>query len=203
MKLFDFPGAPNPRRVRIFIAEKGIDVPTEIVDVRQGGNRTPGFLARNPFGGLLPVLELDDGTCLSESVAICRHLEALHPDPPLMGVDPRDAAVVEMWSRRAEWELFRNVGDFFRNTAPFFADKFVQTPEAAAEARRLVLERLAWFDAALADRPFLAGERFTIADITAWVSIDLGIPSAFELPDELVCLQRWFQEVSSRPSIRA
>lgn len=203
MKLLDLPGAPNPRRVRMFIAEKGLDIPTLAVDVRGGANRTPEFIAdKNPFGGL-PVLELDDGTALSESVAICRYLEALAPEPPLMGIDAEDAAVVEMWNRRIEWELFKNVGHFFRNTAPFFADTYVQHADAAEEARRLALECLDWLDAVLAERDFIAGERFSIADITALVSIDLGTPSAFELSPALPNLERWHAAVSTRPSAAA
>ena len=101
MKLYDFTRAPNPRRVRIFLAEKGITVPMEQVDLFTGANRTPEALRRNPYGGL-PVLELDDGTCIAESVAICRYFEDLHPEPALMGVDAKDRAVVEMWNRRME-----------------------------------------------------------------------------------------------------
>ena len=202
MKLYDLPSAPNPRRERIFVAEKGLDLPTDPVDVRAGANRTPEFLARNPFGGLLPVLELDDGSCISESVAICRYLEGMNPEPPLLGVDAHDSAIVEMWNRRMEWELFRNVGDSFRHSAPFFANRYVQSAEAQ-DARRLLLERLPWLDVALAGRPFVAGDRFTIAGITAWVSTDLGIPSAFEIPSELEPLSRWFEEVTRRPSTRA
>ncbi len=202
MKLYDFPGAPNPRRVRIFLAEKKLELPTEVVDVPGGANRTPAFLAKNPLG-LLPVFQLDDGSFLSESMAICRYLDALHPEPPLFGTSPQEAAVVEMWSRRAEWEVFRHVGEFFRHTAPFFADRYVQRPEVAEDARNLVLDRLGVFDAALADRRFLTGDRFSVADITAWVSVDLGIPSAFSLGGETPHLQRWFEEVSARPSIEA
>ena len=203
MRLLDFPQAPNPRRVRIFVAEKGIDLPTVPVDVPGGENRGADFLAKNPWGGLLPVLELDDGTHLAESVAICRYLEALHPDPPLLGVDAQDAAVVEMWNRRMELELFRNVGDYFRNSANFFADRFVQHEASAEQARRFAVERMGWLDASLADRPFVAGERFTIADITAWVSLDLGMPTVFDIPPELGHLRRWFDDVSKRPTTRA
>lgn len=203
MKLFDLPGAPNPRRVRIFLAEKGLDVPVETVDVAAGENRAEEFLRdRNPFAGL-PVLELDDGTCLSESVAICRYLEGLALEPPLLGIDPHDAAIVEMWNRRMEHELFRCVGDFFRHTAPFFASRYVQSPEVADEARRLARERLAWLDGVLAGRAWVAGERFSIADITALVAIDLGTASVFEIQPEQEHLLRWHAAVSCRPSASA
>jgi glutathione S-transferase len=203
MKLYDFAGAPNPRRVRIFIAEKGLDIPVETVDVRGGANRTAEFRTeKNPLG-LLPVLELDDGTPLSESVAICRYLESIAPEPPLLGVDGRDVAEVEMWNRRMEWELFKNVGHYFRNTAPMFAERYVQLPEAADEARRLSRECLRWLDGVLADREFVAGPRFTIADVTALVAIDLGTPSVLEIAPEQRNLARWHEAVSARPSSRA
>ncbi len=197
MKLLDFPGAPNPRRVRIYVAEKGIDLPVQVVDVAGAENQTPAFLAKNPLGAL-PVLELDDGTYLSESHAICRYLESLHPSPPLFGRDPREAAVVDMWVRRAEWELFRNVGDYFRHTAPFFKGRYVQHADSAAEAKGFVETRLPLFDTALSRRPFLAGDDLSVADITAWVAIDLGIPSAFEIPKELDHLRRWFEGLGAR-----
>ena len=111
MKLYDFTRAPNPHRVRIFLAEKGITVPMEQVDLFTGVNRTPEALRRNPYGGL-PVLELDDGTCIAESVAICRYFEDLHPQPALMGVDAKDRAVVEMWNRRMELVLFAHIGRY-------------------------------------------------------------------------------------------
>ena len=204
MKLLDFPTAPNPRRVRIFCAEKGLDLPVEVVDVANGANRTEDFLAtKNPFGGL-PVLELDDGSYLSESAAICRYLEAERPEPPLLGIDPRDAAVVEMWNRRIELELFLSgVGAYFRNTADFFKDKCVQSPEVAEGAVRYARKCLVWLDGVLAERPFVAGPRFTVADITALVAIDLGTPSVFQIAPEQKHLGRWYGAVSSRPSAKA
>ena len=116
MKLYDFTRAPNPRRVRVFLAEKDITVPMEQVDLFTGANRTPEALRRNPYGGL-PVLELDEGTCIAESVAICRYFEDLHPQPALMGVDAKDRAVVEMWNRRMELVLFAHIGRYFQHTA--------------------------------------------------------------------------------------
>lgn len=202
MKLYDFPAAPNPRRVRVFLAEKGIQIPYEQVDFSINANRAPSFLQKNPFG-LVPVLELDDGTCISESVAICRYFEDTHPDPPLMGVDARDRAIVEMWNRRMELELFRHVGDVFQNSVEFFKTRVNQIPAVAEEARRLAHERLAWLEESLADRPFIAGDRFTIADITALISIDLGTPSVFQITPEQKNLTRWHAAVSGRPSVKA
>lgn len=203
MKLFDFP-APNPRRVRIFIAEKGLEIPVETLDITSGASRTPEFLAeKNPFGGL-PVLQLDDGSHLSESVAICRYLEAVAPQPPLLGIDGKDAAVVEMWNRRIELELYLSgVDAYFRNTAPFFADKYRQSKEVAEAAKEKARAGLAWLDGALADRPFIAGDRFSIADITALVAIDLGTPTVFEIAPEQKNLARWHESVSRRPSAGA
>jgi len=119
MKLYDSKVAPNPRRVRIFLAEKGIEVPTVQVDIGSGENRKPPYIDKNPLGGT-PMLELDDGTCIAETVAICRYFEATQPNPPLMGTDARDQAVVEMWQRRMELELFRYVTGCFQNTHDFF-----------------------------------------------------------------------------------
>ena len=203
MKLYDFHRAPNPRRVRIFLAEKGIDIPVEQVDVPGNANRTPEFLQKNAFGEL-PVLELDDGTCLPESVAICRYFEETHPEPPLMGVDTCDRARVEMWNRRMELDLFRNVGDFFRNTGEFFKTRITQVPAVGDVTRALAAKRLAWLDDSLADgRPFIAGDRYTIADITALVAIQLGTPSVFEIAPEQRHLARWYEAVAARPSAQA
>lgn len=203
MKLYDFHRAPNPRRVRIFLAEKGIDIPVEQVDVPNNANRTPEFLQKNAFGEL-PVLELDDGTCLPESVAICRYFEETHPEPPLMGVDTRDRARVEMWNRRMELELFRHVADFFRNTGEFFKTRITQVPAVGDVARALAAKRLVWLDDSLADgRPFIAGDRYTIADITALVAIQLGTPSVFGITPDQPHLTRWYEVAAARPSAQA
>jgi glutathione S-transferase len=142
MKLYDSKMAPNPRRVRIFLAEKGIEVPTVQVDITKGETRKPPYIEKNPLGGL-PMLELDDGTCIAETVAICRYFEATAPNPPLMGTDAADQAVVEMWQRRIELELFRNVTGCFQNTHDFFKGRIEQVPaygeicRKAARATRL------------------------------------------------------------------
>ena len=131
MKLFTFAGAPNPRRVHIYLAEKGIEVPFEQVDIMTRANRTPEFISRvNAMGGL-PVLELDDGSHIAESIAICRYLESFHPDPPLMGADPKSAAVIEMWERRAEMEGMQAVAELFRNGHPAFVDRGLPAEDPA------------------------------------------------------------------------
>jgi len=202
MKLYDSAMAPNPRRVRIFLAEKGIEVPIVPVDIGKAENRKPEFLARNPMGGV-PVLELDDGTCIAESVAICRYFEELHPEPPLMGTDARDRAIVEMWNRRMELEVAMPAMQSFRNTHDFFKGRIPQVPEYGAVSKAAAIKRLEWLDQELAGRDFIAGDRFTIADITALVGIDFGRVTGIRILPEQKHLQRWHEQVSARPSAKA
>ena len=202
MKLYDYTRAPNPRRVRIFLAEKGITVPMVQLDLFQGAHLTPAALKRNPYRGL-PVLELDDGTCIAESVAICRYFEELHPDPPLMGLDAVDRAVVEMWNRRMELVLFANIGRYFQHTSEIFTTRIKQMPEVAAVARDASLEQMRMIDGLIAGRPFIAGQRYTIADITAQVAIRLSEFAGLALDPANSNLARWYSEVSARPSAEA
>ncbi len=202
MKLYDSSTAPNPRRVRIFLAEKGIDIPTQQVDIGKRVNLEPDFLAKNPLGKV-PVLELDDGTHLSETVAICRYLEGTHPTPPLMGVDPSDAAVVEMWQRRMEFEVAIPIMQCFQNTHDYFKGRITQVPDYGEVCRATALERLAWLDQVLGEREFVAGERYSIADITLLVGIDFGRVVRLRIPPEHKNLTRWHEAVSSRPSAQA
>jgi glutathione S-transferase len=203
MRLYDHSLAPNPRRVRIFAAEKGIRIPLEQVDIFAGKNRTPEFLKKNPSGGL-PVLELDDGTCLAESVAICRYLEGLHPEPNLMGRDLREQAFIEMWNRRMELELFGVVGRAFQHTAELFKGRMAQISEYGAAQQAQAGQRLVRLDGELANREFIAADRYTIADITALVAIDLGTNMAgIAIPPNLSNLKRWHAAVSGRPSAKA
>jgi glutathione S-transferase len=202
MKLYDNVMAPNPRRVRIFLAEKGITVPTVQVDIAKAENRSPEYLAKNPLGGV-PILELDDGSILSESVAICVYFEGLHPQPPLLGVDARDKAFVEMWQRRMELGVLSNTAGCFRNTHAFFKGRIPQVPEYGAVCKEAALKQLAWLDGELAKRRFIAGDRYTIADITALVGIDFGKVSDIRVLPEQKHLSRWYQEVSTRPSAKA
>jgi len=202
MKLYDSAMAPNPRRVRIFLAEKGVTVPIEQVDIGKAVNRQPPFLAKNALGGL-PVLELDDGTCIAESVAICRYFEEQQPQPPLLGTDAKDRALVEMWQRRMELELFRNVTGCFQNTHKFFEGRIPQVPAYGEVCREAGRKRLAWLDGELTGRPFVAGERYTIADITALCAIDFGRVVDIRIAPEQKNLQRWYDAASSRPSAKA
>jgi glutathione S-transferase len=202
VKLYDSTFAPNPRRVRIFLAEKGVEVPVVQVDIGKAENRRPEFRAKNPMAGV-PVLELEDGRFVAESVAICRYFEETHPDPPLMGVDPEDRAIVEMWNRRMELEIMRRATDAFRNTHEFFKGRITQVPEYGELRAREAPEKLAWLDEELADRDFVAGDRFSIADITALVGIDFGRVVGLRVQPEHKNLSRWYEAVSSRPSARA
>ena len=201
MTLYDTKTAPNPRRVRIFVAEKGLDVPTVQVDLNAKANRTDAFRAKNPLAAV-PVLELDDGTCLSESVAICRYLEGIAPEPPLMGVDAKDRAVVEMWQRRMELEIFQPIANVFVHTHEWFKGRREQVPAYGEACRRQVLARLSWLDGELATREYVAGDRYTIADITALCGIDWGRVTQTRVPPECTNVLRWHERVSSRPSAR-
>ncbi|MCC6641864.1 MAG: glutathione S-transferase family protein [Deltaproteobacteria bacterium] len=202
MKLYDSTLAPNPRRVRIFLAEKGITVPTEQVDIGKAANRQPDYLAKNPMGGV-PILELDDGTVIAESVAICRYFEETQPEPPLFGTGAKDRALVEMWQRRMEFEIALAIMQVFRNTHAFFKGRIPQVPEYGEVCRKAAGSRLRWIDGELAGRTFVAGERFTIADITLLVGIDFGRVSDIRITPEQKNLQRWYEQVSSRPSAKA
>lgn len=209
MKLYDFTPAPNPRRVRIFLAEKGIEVPMVQVDIREMEQFGEDFRKINPYS-VVPVLELDDGTRIGESVAICRYFEEVQPAPPLMGIDAADKAVVEMWNRRAELMGIGAMGDVARNALPMFEDRALpgsrgvpQIP-ALAERGRAAAERFfRAFDAQLADHEFVAGPRFTIADITAWIAVFLRGRVEISAPDDCTNLKRWYEAVEARPSTKA
>jgi glutathione S-transferase len=181
MKLYNYVHAPNPRRVRIFAAEKGIELALEEVDILAGQNRTLEFLAKNSSGGV-PVLELDDGSYFSESVAICRYLEGLHPEPKLLGRDLREQAEIERWNRRMELEMFAPISRTFQNTNPILRSRIKQFPEYGEAQRAVVYQRLEQMDHELDGHEFIASDRFTIADITALVAIDFSAPSGNGLP---------------------
>lgn len=203
MKLIDGGRAPNPRRVRIFLAEKGIEVPLQPLDIGALEQKTDAFRAVNPMQRV-PVLVLDDGTAISESVAICRYFEELQPDPPLMGTGPLGKALVEMWNRRMELNLMAAVAAAFRHLHPAMVEMEVPQVAAWGEANKAkVMEMLEWLDSELADRPFIAGDAFTIADITAMVAVDFMKPAKLTVPDDHTNLRRWHEEVSSRPSATA
>jgi glutathione S-transferase len=203
MKLYDGGRAPNPRRVKIFLAEKGLTVPMEQVDLGGMAHKSPEFTAVNPLQRV-PALELDDGTIICESIAICRYFEALNPEPPLFGQGAKDTAIVEMWQRRVELHLLMQVAHVFRNSHPAMKEMEVPQVPAWAEANKpRVMEFLELLDRELKDRRFVAGDRYTVADITGLIGIDFMKPAKLAVPDSLANLKRWHAEVSARPSAKA
>jgi glutathione S-transferase len=203
MKLYDGGRAPNPRRTRIFLAEKGIKLPMEQIDLGAMQHRSAAYTAVNPIQRV-PALELDDGTVITESIAICRYFEELQPDPPLFGRGALEVARVEMWNRRLELHLLFPVSHVFRNSHPAMKEMEVPQVPAWAEANKpRVLEFIALLDRELVSRPFVAGDKFTVADITGLVAVDFMKPAKLAVPDELKNLKRWHAEVSARPSVAA
>lgn len=195
--------SPNPRRVQFFLAEKGIEVPVEMVDLVAKAHWSEDFRKISPRR-TVPVLLLDDGTAVAETIAICRYFEAVQPEPNLFGRDAREIAVVEMWQRRAEIELMQAVQFAFRHVHPALAEREVPQVKDWGEANKAkVLDFLTFLDGELAARPYLAGERFTVADITAIVAIDFMKVARITAPEELVNLARWRAEVSARPAAKA
>ena len=173
MLLYHDPRAPNPRRVRMFLAEKNVAYDTIEVLIAASAHQTPEFRRKNPLA-LLPVLELEDGRVLRESMAICRYIEELHPEPRLFGNDAWERAQVEMWNRHAELELLIPISQVFRNTNKFWEGKIKQAPDFGDIMRELIAGRFDWLEHELKQRPYLAGERFTVADMTALCAIDFG-----------------------------
>jgi glutathione S-transferase len=200
MKLYDTRVAPNPRRVRIFLAEKGVSVPSVDVDLGKMEHKAPGYGAVNPLQRT-PALVLDDGTVITESVAICRYFEELHPEPPLFGTGALERAVVEMWQRRLEFGLFGGVAAAFRHLHPAMAQMEVPQVRAWGETNKpKVLEFLMFLDRHLADREFVCGERFTVADITGLVAIDFMKPARIAVPEDAANVRRWHAALAARSS---
>ena len=203
MKLYDGGRAPNPRRMRIFLAEKGIEVPLVPIDMSAMEHKSELITALNPFQRL-PILELDDGTVLTESVAISRYFEELQPEPPLFGRGALGKAQVEMWNRRVELNFMAAVTAAFRHTHPAMLEWEVpQVPEWGEANRPKALHYMKIMDDQLARNEFIAGSAFSIADITLLVAMDFIKPAKIQIPEELEHLRRWHVAVSSRPSARA
>src|SRR6266700_2963596 len=199
MKLYDGGRAPNPRRVRIFLAEKGIEIPLESVDLGALEHKSETFTALNPLQRL-PVLTLDDGTVITESIAICRYFEALRSEPPLFGRGALEVALVEMWNRRVELNLYAAVSAVFRHLHPAMKDMESQVPEWGVANRPRVFEFLGLLDRELKERMFVAGDHYTVADITALVAVDFMRPAKLTMPEEFVNLRRWHGQVGERTS---
>ncbi len=206
MKLYDYHTAPNPRRVRVFLAEKGIEVEKVNIDLMAQEHKTPEFLAKN-INGQIPVLELDDGTCICESVSICRYFESIYPQPALFGANPVEMALIDMHLRRIELQLFRAIGTSWVNgpvVAKVAAGRFKQIPEAKAQSDAATHDYYKRMDRELGERVMLAGNEYSVVDAHAMCIIDFAEQMVDLSPaDELSNLKRWRVEMASRPSAQA
>ena len=203
MLFYDSPNpAPNPRRVRIFAAEKGIELSSKEVSIPKREQKAPDYVAKNPRGQT-PILELDDGTVIAESVAIMRYLEAEHPDPPLFGTTAREIAEIEMWNRRVEMILMPAIAAVWVHTHPFTAALPGRNVEWGESNRPRVVEGMRFFDGSLEGREYLAGSAFSAADILLLTTVDFAKFIGLEMPSECANLLRWHERVSARPSASA
>lgn len=210
MKLYDFSLAPNPRRVRMFLAEKGMTIPSVQVNTREREQFTDDFKKVSPRS-IVPVLELDDGTCIAESVAICRYIEEVQPEPSLFGRDAREKALVDMWNRHAETDCYGAAGEMVRNSAPMFADRGLpglpggvpQIPALAERGRQTIDRFMHYLDDHLADSAFLVGDYFSIADITTYVTIEFSKRADYAPPAACGHVHRWHETIAARPSAEA
>ena len=209
MKLYDCQMAPNPRRVRVFLAEKGVDIPKTEVGIIEGENLKPEYLAVNPRG-LLPTLELDDGNRIDETIAICRYIEETQPEPNLMGRDALEKAQIESWQRHMEFdglnptgEMFRNSFDPFKNRGLPGLENVQAIPELAARGKAGVERFYERLEQRLSQSTYIAGERYTIADITALCVVDFASFAKMGIPEANTNTKRWHTDVSSRPSAKA
>ena len=202
MKIYETRTAPNPRRVRIFLAEKQIsDVEFIQLDLQNGDNLTADFQRKNPLKKV-PVLELDDGQYISETVAICRYFEEVNPNYPLMGSSPVEKAQIEMWQRWVEFYLFVPTGMCFQHTSGYFKDRMNPIKEWGEECRSQILKFMSIMNAHLQANEFLLGDKYCIADITAICAIDFNRVNRITIPEECAHLLRWYSAVSSRPSAK-
>lgn len=209
MKFYDCKTAPSPRRVRIFLAEKGIDIETVQIDLGKGEQFSDEFRALNP-DCTVPVLQLDDGSGISEVTAICQYVEELHPEPALFGSSPEDRARVSMWNAKVEQLGLWAMMDAFRNSVKGLVDRalpgpesYVQIPELAERGRKRLLQFFERLDHQLADNTFVAGDDYSIADISAMVLVDFAGWIKIAIPDDMEHVARWYSEVSKRPSAAA
>ena len=203
MKLYGAPNpAPNPRRVRIFLAEKGIDLPETPVDMRKREHKSEAYRAMNSLGQL-PTLELDDGSSISETVAICRYFDELHPNPPMFGVTPIEKAHVDMWVRRIEFVLMTPVGNYWRHAHPFTAALLTQFKDFGESNVAAYASAQKWLDRELAGKSFIVGEAYTMADICALSTVDFATWIGLPLDPLLTNLGAWHARVTARPSAGA
>ena len=204
MRLYNSNLAPNSRRVRIVLAEKGVSIPRVEVDLGKLEHKTPEFAGLNPFQ-TIPILELDDGTRIAESIAICRYIEALWPEPNLFGLTPLEQAMIEMWQRQFELRFLMPIAQVLRHTHPRMAEmESPQLPDWAAANRPRALHAMTIVNETSSDRPFIAGDRFTVADVTGLVALDFAKPARILIPPELLHLNRWHARLlKARPSAAA
>jgi glutathione S-transferase len=203
MKLYTGMG-PNPRVVRIFMAEKGIEIPLEQVDLLAGENRRPPYTDKNP-AGQLPCLELDDGSHLAEITAICEYLEEIQPEPPLIGTTPEERAQTRMWMRRIDLNILEPLANGFRfgEGLGIFKDRIHVIPQAADDLKEIAREQLEWLNGMIEGREFIVGDRFTLADVLLFGFLEFGATVGQPLDAKLENLQGWYTRVASRPSVEA
>lgn len=202
MKIYDTKTAPSPRRVRIFLAEKNIPMEYVQVDLQKGENISPKMRAKNPVGKV-PVLELDDGTCISEGASICLYFEELYPEINLLGKDPLEKATIDMWHRQVELYFFGQVGMCFQHTTGYFKDRMTPVKEYGEVAGKNAAGFLSVLEKRLGESEYIAANRFTIADITAMCTVDFARVVGIKITDKYPNLQRWYVTVSSRASAQA
>jgi glutathione S-transferase len=201
VRIFDFPFAPNPHKLRVYLAEKGVSIPLVRIDLRKGENQTPEFLAKNPLGAL-PVLELDDGSCLTESLAIIEYLEELHPEPPMIGTTPLERARARELERFADLSILNRITQIFLNTSPIFTHR-KQSSQVAEQARMALPAALRHLDGRIGSHTFVAGERPTIADCTLYAAFEHAERADVYIDDSYENLMRWYAKFGRRPSARA
>ncbi|MBW2314033.1 MAG: glutathione S-transferase family protein [Deltaproteobacteria bacterium] len=203
MKLYNSIG-PNPRVVRIFFAEKGVEVPMEAVDLMGGENRQAPYLERNP-AGQLPCLELDDGSYLSEILAICEYIDEKHPEPALIGTTAEERAETRMWTRRIDLGVAENIFGGFRYAEglPLFKDRMRTIPAAADDLKANAQDKLEWLDGQLAGREWVCGDRYTVADILLFGVVEFAGSVGQPLRDGLTWLPGWFERVAKRSAVEA
>jgi glutathione S-transferase len=203
MKFYNSIG-PNPHVVRMFMAEKGLKIPSQDVDLMAGDNRKPEHLARNPHGQM-PALELDDGSFISEILAICEYLEDTNPSPALIGTNPKEKAETRMWTRRVDLNIVEPLTNGFRFSQGLrlFKDRIVTIPEAADGLKKVAQDRLTWLNGQLAGRDFLCGKHFTLADVHLFCFLEFGAQVGQPLNPENRNVAAWFERVKGRPSTAA
>ena len=202
LTLLDNPRGSNTKRVRMYLAEKGLEIPRRNVEFTRMEHRTPEFRRINPMAAL-PVLQLEDGTYLSESYAICRYLEEFHPNPPLFGTTPKERALIEMWNRRIELDVASYVTSFVKHQGAFFAEVLTQVPAYVEACRTDAMKKFDWLDAEMAGRPYIAGDDFTVVDITAYARLGTGKDPGLFFADRHANLLRWWDRIERRPSALA